>query len=634
MYIQSRDTLNLSLSSVLNNIETAALYDSTSALELEDIDRLWEQSTYIEADRFNPENGQYWLNIDVHNTDSLDGEWLVSFHDWKKVTLYIEDASSGIDIKRTGFHMPFRQRDYPFADNSHILLKLKAGQTKNLKIRLEAGSDQWRKPTRLSFDIAPRVHVDRQNHRDELIIGIFGGIFLILFFYNLFIYFSTRDFEYLLYLGRIIVLGYTLNANSGYIVSMLSGLEQFPLYKGMVGSIMSGIGPATMILFTMYFLSTSTYLPFWHKVLKYLLAGIGVMVIGVNINYAVFGPLTYLLSLALTTTFIIIGVKSILRKVPSAWYYLIAYTFSTAAMFVVIFAFAGLIPKNEFTVNYALPTGYALELLFFSFALANKINILRRKSESQQSEIITHLREKEQMQQNITTELERKVKERTREINEQKELIELERQKSETLLMNILPQESVLELKETGASKPRTHQNTSVLFADFKGFTNTASTIPAERLIEELNDIFQNFDEIIMHNGVEKIKTIGDAYMAVAGLYNTDENHAVQAIQAAIDMQKYLEKRNADAAIKWNIRIGIHSGTVISGIVGKNKFTFDIWGDTVNIASRLESQCEIREINVSAYTYDLAKEAFRGKYRGKIDAKGKGEIDMYYIEYH
>ncbi len=627
------DTLILSSENKLTNAEFNFYYDSLGTKSIGELPRDWRQNLSPVGSDFNPYKGNYWSQFVLTNDDDIDAAFVMTFHDWREVQVFELDSKGQKKIMQTGFMVPYKKRDYAFANNNHIRIHLKSGESKAYTLCLKSGADHWKKPSGTAFSISPRKVLDSNNHRDELIMGIFGGIFLFLFLYNLFIYLTTRDFEYVLYLARILILGYTLNANSGYIVAWFSGIENFPLYKGLIESFMSGLGPAVMIFFTMFFLNTKTNLPFWHKVLKFMLGGIIIMIIGVNINYTIFGPLTYLLSLLLTATFIIIGVRSIMKKVPSSWYYLIAYSFSTIAMFIVIFSFSGVLPRNIFTMNYVLPTGYSLELLFFSFALANKINILRRKSESQQSEIIMHLKEKEQMQANITQELERKVEERTKEINEQKELIEEERQKSEDLLMNILPEEAVHELKTTGKSKPKVHQSVSILFSDFKGFTNTASTIPAERLITELNDIFVNFDDIVEQNGVEKIKTIGDAYMAVSGLYDENENHASKIIKAAIEMQQYLEKRNANAAIKWNVRIGIHSGSVISGIVGKNKFTFDIWGDTVNIASRLESQCEVKQINVSAYTYDLAKEEYKAEYRGKIDAKGKGEIDMYYINY-
>jgi class 3 adenylate cyclase len=206
-----------------------------------------------------------------------------------------------------------------------------------------------------------------------------------------------------------------------------------------------------------------------------------------------------------------------------------------------------------------------------------------------------------------------------------------EHERSERLLLNILPAELAKELSETGSARPARHESVTILFTDFSGFTQTASAMPADRMVAELNDIFAAFDDICDELGVEKIKTIGDAYMAAAGLPKPCADHAQRCIRAGIRMLDYLEQRNRTAAFKWSLRVGVHSGPVVAGVVGKRKYAFDIWGDTVNIASRMESSGEIGRVNVSAYAFDLIRDEFACEYRGKVTAKGKGEIDMYFV---
>ncbi len=217
------------------------------------------------------------------------------------------------------------------------------------------------------------------------------------------------------------------------------------------------------------------------------------------------------------------------------------------------------------------------------------------------------------------------VRERTKEL-------EIEKNKADSLLHNILPSSLVNELKLNSKVKPRRFNSISILFTDFKAFTYTTSVLPPEELVNELNDIFKSFDSIIDKYGLEKLKTIGDSYMAACGIPNEVEDHAIKIVYAAIDFQRMIKERNKTAAIKWEMRLGIHSGSVVAGVVGTKKFTYDIWGDTVNIASRMESSGEPGEINISGYTYMLVRDYFDCEYRGKVATKGKGGIDMYFVK--
>ncbi len=210
-----------------------------------------------------------------------------------------------------------------------------------------------------------------------------------------------------------------------------------------------------------------------------------------------------------------------------------------------------------------------------------------------------------------------------------------EKERSENLLLNILPVLVANELKAKGFTEAKHYENVTVLFADFVNFSRISEKLSPQQLVAELDFCFKGFDEIMQKNGLEKIKTIGDSYMCAGGLPEPDTNCATRVIAAAIAMRSFLEDwnvlRKAQNLPEFHARFGIHSGPVVAGVVGSKKFAFDIWGDTVNIASRMESGSDADKINISGDTYLLIKKDYNCEYRGKIAAKNKGEIDMYFV---
>ena len=218
------------------------------------------------------------------------------------------------------------------------------------------------------------------------------------------------------------------------------------------------------------------------------------------------------------------------------------------------------------------------------------------------------------------------------------EIIASEKKRSDDLLKNILPEETAKELKENGVVKAKQFEQISVLFTDFKGFTKSSENLDPELLVESINYYFSKFDEIIDKYGLEKIKTIGDAYMCAGGLPFPIDDHAVKTSQAAIDIVEFVRKTKKSInhnLVKFDIRVGINTGPVVAGVVGTKKFQYDIWGDTVNIARRMESSGDVDKVNISESTYNILKKynVFEFKYRGEIDAKGKGKMAMYFIDH-
>jgi adenylate cyclase len=220
-------------------------------------------------------------------------------------------------------------------------------------------------------------------------------------------------------------------------------------------------------------------------------------------------------------------------------------------------------------------------------------------------------------------------------LSEKNSIIEAEKKRSEELLLNILPAAIADELKKNGSAVARRYENASVLFTDFQGFSAISKQLSPEKLVSDLDYAFKNFDRIIGAFGLEKIKTIGDAYMCAGGLPEDGSGHPRDVVKAGLAIQQFLADWNKEkkrvGEPPFEARIGIHTGPLVAGVVGSRKFAYDIWGDTVNVASRMETTGDIGKVNISAATYSFIKDEFNCEYRGKVPAKNVGEVEMYFV---
>lgn len=223
-----------------------------------------------------------------------------------------------------------------------------------------------------------------------------------------------------------------------------------------------------------------------------------------------------------------------------------------------------------------------------------------------------------------------------RELADKNKVIQEEKKRSDELLLNILPEEVMHELKAHGKTQARNYSNATVLFADIKEFTKISERLSPDDLIEALDAYFERFDHVIAKYGIEKIKTIGDAYVCAGGVPSKNEVSAHAMVSAALEfmheVDRLREERSKIGKQTFEFRIGMHTGQLIAGVVGIRKFAYDIWGDTVNMAARMQQESEAGKINISGATYELVKDKFACVYRGKHEAKNKGEIDMYFVE--
>ncbi len=229
-----------------------------------------------------------------------------------------------------------------------------------------------------------------------------------------------------------------------------------------------------------------------------------------------------------------------------------------------------------------------------------------------------------------------KIQQQKEAIESQYDIIKIEREKSEKLLLNILPEETAAELKENGYATPRHYDKVTVLFTDFVGFTQVSEKMTPQEIVRELDYCFLEFDRIIDRHNLEKIKTIGDSYMCAGGIPLANDTNPWDVVHAALEIRDFMDTarkaRESKGEAYWQLRIGVHTGPVVAGVVGKNKFAYDIWGDAVNTASRMESSGEAGKVNISGKTYEIVNKHFHCTYRGKVKAKNKGEVDMYFVE--
>ena len=453
-----------------------------------------------------------------------------------------------------------------------------------------------------------------------------------MFLYNLFIYLSTKDKSYLYYLIILVIMSVIVLHNSGYIHPILYFFDGYASWYAPSDVVLGALMGVSIFYFTSSFLELKQRLPKWQKVLNVLTVIVLLHPIPCFFGYTfVTYNFSSLIGLVAMVIVITIGVKSYRIGTPSAGYFVLAYgCFIVGIIIQIIVLISGVLDnfwEGDFN-PFILSIGSAAEVVLFSLALGNKINVLRKDNEEKQLLIINQLDENQKLQTKVNRELEEKVKERTIEIAEEKE-------KSDNLLLNILPSSTAEELKQNGFASTKVYEKVSVLFTDIESFTSLAEQMSPDELVQNLDLCFKAFDEIVDKNGLEKIKTIGDAYMCAGGVPIANDSNPKDAIIAAIEMRDFMDKWNkkmlAEGKKPWNVRFGIHTGDVIAGVVGKNKFAYDIWGDTVNIASRMETNGEVGKINISESTYRFVQDEFDILHRGKIATKGKGEINMYFV---
>jgi class 3 adenylate cyclase len=458
-----------------------------------------------------------------------------------------------------------------------------------------------------SIRIGTQEQIISAYNKSLILSMFFAGAVFILFIYHLWIYFLRRNEKAALWFGVLcfILLFRTLQINERVIYYILPGLNLDVSYRLQYLTIFSLIPlPFTLYFFYLFEQSVSKkviYFLFCISFIEFI-----IILFTPTQFYTSCNIIFQILLYSVFIYFFILTLKQLNKRPKIARLLLITWIVVLVSGLNDIL-YLNLVINTAQVSHYAFFIFLVMQAYIVSFKIAGAFNAI----------------------EDLSANLERKVAERTRELAEEKK-------KSDNLLLNILPAEIANELKHSGRSEAKTYSMVTVMFTDFKDFTKVSERESAELLVAEIDYCFSAFDHIIQKYGIEKIKTVGDAYMCAGGLPALSYTHAQDTVNAAIEIRNFMLARKTEkesrGEIPFEIRIGVHTGPVVAGIVGVKKFAYDIWGDTVNIASRMEGSSVAGKVNISGATFELVKDKFKCTYRGKVQAKSKGEVDMYFVE--
>ncbi|MBN2172654.1 MAG: hypothetical protein JW731_00890 [Bacteroidales bacterium] len=483
-----------------------------------------------------------------------------------------------------------------------------------------------------------------QDHKSAVqsMFGQLNATYLIFFLFMVFLVLSLVHFLlFIFYRKQKSNLYYSifmlLFSGLIFITFLSNGISEYPPLRTKAGFILS-------IAFPLFFIPMSGFLYslFMDKIPR---------IFWITIGVAVLLSLLYYFNLSIISTLYVIYVfliwieitrvviRAMIKRFDGAWIIgigVLFFIFFFAFVMIYIIRYGDISLKDQTTLTLIFFILFLCAILSIPISMSvylardfarTNINLEKQLEQVKilSAKTLEQEREKKRILEGQKEKLEILVKERTKELAAEKE-------KTEGLLLNTLPLKVVNELKENGKSEPESFDDVTVYFSDIVGFTSISALLEPKILIGELNVIFTAFDDIMEKHGCERIKTIGDAYLAVSGMPIRNEHHAVNMVRAALEIRKFMEERNRTSEINWQIRIGIHSGRVVGGIVGVKKYIYDVFGDTINTTSRMESNSEPMRINVSETTYQILKDKFKFTQREPMEIKGKGKMQMYFLE--
>jgi len=595
--------------------------DSATFSAVDYNDRNWLKLTNTEGNAFELDK-VYWSRMKFRVTPDVIDKSMSLYLKWQgAMEVYLNGVliysfgsifnEDGKTIIQDDFHFPLRKAIVKFEETDNILAFRFAHHSNigNLKIEGSLSNSKWMSNSLHTTEIADQIDMARSN--TILYYGFFFGINCIILLLTIFQVNKRYKNKTLLLFSC-----FTFFTASVAVTNLIE-LGAFQISTDNV--VLIHFANQLVYALTTFFLlhvmrslfdATNKYTPYLYLAVVIAYVGPGYYSFYTGADLAVFNFLVLLIS---CFEIVRLSLLSLKNKVSGGWIIITGSLVFIIAGPVLEQLFNSLGTTKPFVVtichriSFYLSLPVSLSIFLARQSVTNNLLLARQRDE-----------------------LDIEVQERTKELR-------IEKQKSDDLLLNILPEEVANELKEKGTADAKQFEMVTVMFTDFKGFTQISEKLSPSQLVEEIHICFKAFDAIIAKHNIEKIKTIGDAYMCAGGLPVSNKTHAVDVVKAAIEirqfMQEHLAQRKQANQEVFEIRIGIHTGPVVAGIVGIRKFAYDIWGDTVNIASRLESSGEAGKINISGGTYEYVKDKFVCTHRGKIEAKNKGQIDMYFVEH-
>gem|GEM_PF-2888000 len=570
----------------------------------------------------------FWGKVLVKNETDKVGNYFFETAGFDSVTIYWGGSDHKMtiykdaDLKKSLYDTIGR---YCYFGRAHIYIL--PGEEANVYIR-------YVRPAAARSMIFNLLLYDVQRYTDFItrefaINGLILGVLLLTFLYSVFLFYAFRERAYLWFCVMELGFLFLLIDWGHFGVAFIGKRQVWALIDKHIEIII--ILPSILLgsyMFANNLIRFNVHYPRLHRFFVWFICICLLTVIGAYLYLGDNNLLdgleyyTYLISVVLI---LLVSGMAALRKIPYALVMFVSLLVLQLPIFYTIVF-------NVFLSVHWLEEALCAQSIIWLAIITFKIKSLRDTFIKTQSDLVVSLQNNQELITKQNEELEQKVEERTANLKTANALLSVEKKKSEDLLLNILPAEVAEELKEKGTANAKQFDDVTVLFTDFVNFTESAALLTPQQLVNELDACFRAFDGIISKYDIEKIKTVGDAYMAVAGLPKANTGHAESIVSAAIEINAFMQERLAKLGDStYEIRMGIHSGSVVAGIVGVKKFAYDIWGDTVNIAARMEQNSEPGKINISQTTYELVRDKFDCAYRGEIDAKGKGMLKMYFV---